>query len=473
MLFNSVVYLIFLPVTALVYLLTPRKIRWIPLLIASVIFYMWWKPIFILLILFMALADYVSAQLIYRAPSPKPILVISMIIDFGMLFVFKYLGFFSGSLQSVFNIFGLNVHVPLVNLILPMGISFHTFQGAAYVIDVYRGKLKPQNNYFKMLMFILFFPQLVAGPIERAADLMSQLFVGRKPRLHDISEGFGYLALGFFKKAVVADRLAGCVSVVYGAPSSYAGLPSIIATLFFAFQIYCDFSGYSDIAVGSAKLLGVELTRNFRQPYLSGSIREFWRRWHITLSSWLKDYIYIPLGGSRVSKPRHIFNIMVTFLASGLWHGANWTFILWGGLHGLFQSVESLISAKPPKKNILNVCFTFFLVCLSWVFFRADNIRDAFYIITHFLYGVRQWTKLQYIYQTLSGMGVTLLDVFIDAGLIIIIILLDLFAWDDFFIEKRYRKLGIFSVVLLAVLFILIMSLSKFYDGGQFIYFQF
>jgi len=472
-LFNSVVYLCFLPITVIIYLLTPKKARWMPLLIASIFFYMWWRPEFILLILFMALSDYVSALLIYRVSSPKPVLVISIIIDFGMLFVFKYLGFFSESIQTAFNILGMNVNVPIYRLILPMGISFHTFQGVAYVIDVYRGKVKPETNYLRLLLFILFFPQLVAGPIERAADLMNQLRAGGNPRLHDMSEGFGYLVLGFFKKAVVADRLAGCVSAVYGAPASYAGLPSIIATLFFAFQIYCDFSGYSDIAVGSAKLLGIEITRNFRQPYLSGSIREFWRRWHITLSSWLKDYVYIPLGGSRVSKPRHIFNIMVTFLASGLWHGADWSFILWGGLHGLFQSIESMISAKPPKKNIFNVCLTFILVCFTWIFFRADNIRDGIYILAHLFRGAGHWNEPQYIYQTLSGMGVTILDMLIDAGLIIIIILLDLFAGDDFVIEKSRRVLGVFSVMLLAVLFILTMSLSKFYNGGQFIYFQF
>ena len=473
MLFNSVAFLIFLPVTALIYFFIPHKVRWIPLLIASCGFYMAWRPEFILLLAFTVFVNYLSALIIHRSSSPKPVLIVCIIINFGLLFLFKYLGFFSDSIRAIFSVLKINLYVPEYSIILPMGISFYTFQAVAYTIDVYRGKLKPEPNFFKTLLFIIFFPQLVAGPIERAGDLMSQLYTDKKPRLRDISEGFGYLLLGFFKKAVVADKLADCVNAVYGAPASYAGLPSIIATLFFAFQIYCDFCGYSDIAVGSAKLLGIELTRNFRQPYLSGSIREFWHRWHITLSSWLKDYIYIPLGGSRVSKLRHKLNIMVTFLASGLWHGANWTFVVWGGLHGAFQAVESLISAKPKKKNVFNIIFTFILVCLTWIFFRADNLHDAMYILTHLFSGVTHWNELQYLYETLSGMGVTLLDIVIDTGLILIVMSLDLFAGDEFVIEKSYRVSKVFAFILLVILFILIMALSKFYNGGQFIYFQF
>ncbi|MDR1558431.1 MAG: MBOAT family protein, partial [Clostridiales bacterium] len=399
MLFNSVIYLIFLPVTALVYFFTPGRIRWIPLLLASCGFYMAWRPEFILLLAFTVLVNYVSALLIHKVLKPKPALIVSLIMNFGLLFFFKYLGFFSDSLSAAFAMLKINIPVPEYSVILPMGISFYTFQAAAYTIDVYRGKLAPERNYFKTMLFITFFPQLVAGPIERAGDLMGQLFSDRKPGIRDVSGGLGYLTLGFFKKTVVADRLADCVNAVYNAPASYTGLPSVIATLYFAFQIYCDFSGYSDIAVGSAKLLGIELTRNFRQPYLSGSIREFWRRWHITLSSWLRDYIYIPLGGSRVSKPRYYLNVTLTFLASGLWHGANWTFVLWGGLHGVFQIIEGL--GKPRKKNIFHIGLTFLLVCLAWIFFRAKNISDALFILTHLLSGVRRWNEPLYLYETL------------------------------------------------------------------------
>jgi D-alanyl-lipoteichoic acid acyltransferase DltB (MBOAT superfamily) len=396
-----------------------------------------------------------------------------MAVNFSLLFFFKYLGFFSDSLRAVFRMVNIDVRIPEYSVILPMGISFYTFQAAAYTIDVYRGKLPPQRNYFKTLLFITFFPQLVAGPIERAGDLMSQLFSGGKPKVRYVSEGLGYLILGFFKKTVVADRLADCVNVVYASPASYTGLPSIIATLFFAFQIYCDFSGYSDIAVGSAKLLGIELTQNFRQPYLSGSIREFWRRWHITLSSWLKDYIYIPLGGSRVSKPRYCLNIWLTFLASGLWHGANWTFVLWGGLHGMFQAVEGSCVFKPRKRNLFHICFTFLLVCLAWIFFRAESINDALFILFHIGSGVKRWNEPAYLYEILSGMGITPLDVLINIALIVIVASLDLFAGDESVIGKCSRFPAFFSILLFSFLFILIMALSKFYSGGQFIYFQF
>ena len=473
MLFNSVVYLFFLPAVAFIFFITPKKIRWIPLLLASCVFYMAWRPEFILLLAFTVFVNYVSALLISKAARPKPILILCILINFGLLFFYKYLGFFSDILRSLFSLLGISVYVPEYSIILPLGISFYTFQAAAYTIDVYKGKFTPERNYFKTLLFVIFFPQLVAGPIERASDLMGQLLSGKKPRLNDISIGFGYLILGFFKKTVVADRLAIIVNVVYGAPSSYTGLPSVIATVFFAFQIYCDFSGYSDIAIGSAKLMGIELSRNFRQPYLSGNIREFWRRWHITLSSWLRDYVYIPLGGSRVSKPRHCLNIIITFLASGLWHGANWTFVLWGAIHGAVQVLEGFRSAKPRKKTVFHIFFTFLIVCLAWIFFRADSMRDALFIISNLFNGFRRWNELQYLYETLSGMGGTILDMLINTGLIIIVASLDLFAGDEDLIEKSCRVSADFLLLLIAALFVIIMALGRFYSGGEFIYFQF
>ena len=478
MAFNSVIYLIFLPGIAFIHYFTPRKARWIVLLAASCWFYMAWRPEFIILLAFTVLVNYSAALLIHKTKFRKPILVICIIINLSLLFLFKYLGFFSDTIRTIFSIMQVNVTIPEYSIILPLGISFYTFQAMGYTIDVYRGNQKCEPNFFKTLLFIIFFPLLIAGPIERAGGLMGQLSAGKRPRLQDVYEGLGYLMLGFFRKCVVADRLAELVNVVYGAPAAYTGLPSIIATLFFAFQIYNDFGGYSDIAIGSAKLLGIEATPNFRQPYISGSIREFWQRWHITLSTWFRDYVYRPISVGLVKrkwklKSTYFVSSFTVWLLTGLWHGANWTFVIWGALHGAIQYVESLLNAKPPKRNIFNVGLTFILVCVAWVFFRANNIQDAIFILTHILKGIRSWKDFQYIYQTLSGMGVTFLDVLINVGLIIIIIIIDLFAWDDLFIEKSFRVLKFFSIVLLAILFILIMALSKFYSGGQFIYFQF
>jgi D-alanyl-lipoteichoic acid acyltransferase DltB (MBOAT superfamily) len=364
----------------------------------------------------------------------------------------------------------------------------------AYTIDVYRGKFKPERNFAKMLLFLAFFPQLVAGPIERAKDLMPQLFSGSKPNLDDIRIGIGYLIVGFFMKTVVADRLAPIVNTVYGSPGSFAGLSLVIGTLFFAFQIYCDFAGYSSIAIGSAKFLGVNLTRNFRQPYLSGSIREFWHRWHITLSFWLRDYVFIPLGGSRVSKLRNYINIFITFLASGLWHGAEWSFIIWGALHGFFQMIEKMLqslwaiitktnkkekvrknsnSDKDKKSNIFQIIITFMLVYITWIFFRAENIQDAMFILTNLTNGIGQWGSLQYWFETISGLGGMIIDILINVGLILIVILLDLFAGKEDLVERTYKFSANFAVLLFAFLFVIIMTLGVFHAGGDFIYFQF
>jgi D-alanyl-lipoteichoic acid acyltransferase DltB (MBOAT superfamily) len=436
---------------------------------------MYWRPEFILLLAATTPIDFFAAQWIRKGKVSlrKPILAASVLLNLTILFFFKYLGFFTDTVQWIFDILNIGIVIPQYSIILPLGISFYTFQGLGYTVDVYRGKIEPERNFLKMFLFLAFFPQLVAGPIERAGDLMHQLYSNKKHLSIDIPGAVGYLTLGFFKKAVVADRLAPIVNTVYAMPEAYAGLPSIIATLFFAFQIYCDFSGYSDIAIGSAKLLGVDLTRNFRQPYLSGSIREFWRRWHISLSFWIRDYIYIPLGGSRVSKPRYYLNIMLTFLASGLWHGANWTFVIWGGLHGVFQMAESLFSPKRRKKTIFHIILTFLLVNLAWIFFRAENMRDAVFIVSNLTYGFRNWSDVQYIFETLSGMGGLLLDVLINIGLILVVAVLDLIAGEEDLVEKTQKLSADFALVLMAVLFVLIMMFGVFHTSGEFIYFQF
>ncbi|MDR3238590.1 MAG: MBOAT family protein [Clostridiales bacterium] len=482
MLFNSLAYLLFLPFTAVIYYCLPHRFRWIFLLAASYVFYMAWRPELITLLLFSTFVNYYAARHIYRSQDPaarKRTLSLCLWISFGLLFVFKYLSFFSQSLRALAGWARLPYPVPDFNLILPMGISFYTFQTASYAIDVYKGAYPAEENFWKVSLFTTFFPQLVAGPIERANTLMNQLFQDKKPKQENFILGGKYLLLGFFKKAVIADRLSIPVNAVFNTPQYYPGLPSIIAVFFFAFQIYCDFSGYSDIAVGSAKLLGVDLTQNFRQPYFSAGIRAFWRRWHVSLSSWLKDYIYIPLGGSRVPSLRHAVNRMSAFLISGLWHGADWTFVLWGGLHGFYQIIEDHVGknvASPKRRASQNFlvsgfqrCVTFGLVCFAWIFFRANSLGDAFTIIRHLPSGLGQWHNRQYLYEVLTGMKVNLADILIDTGLIFILLLID--GTDAF--AKMERAPACLRIGFYAVLAVLIMAFGVYYNAGQFIYFQF
>ena len=304
---------------------------------------MGWRAELIILIVISTLSNWLLARLIYDKPEKKKVfLIISLIINFGLLFVFKYMVFINHSFMWLYDCFGWTYPIKDFDIVLPMGISFYTFQAASYTIDVFYGKYKPERNYFKLSLFIMFFPQLVAGPIERADRLLGQLFTKHKLELENISQGAKLMLMGYFKKIVIADRASVLVDTIYNSPQEYKGLPLVVATLFFTVQIYCDFSGYTDIARGVAKLMGIDLMINFDRPYFSKNIKEFWRRWHISLSSWLRDYIYIPLGGSRCSLIKKYRNIMITFLASGLWHGANWTFVLWGGLHGLYQVIGDL-----------------------------------------------------------------------------------------------------------------------------------
>jgi D-alanyl-lipoteichoic acid acyltransferase DltB (MBOAT superfamily) len=437
-----------------------------------------WRAELVLLIVATVGVNYVAARLLAANHRRKLVLAVCMAINFALLFIFKYFGFFTDSIVAVARWAGAEISRPAFDILLPMGISFYTFQAAAYTIDVYREKYAAQISFINVLLFIMFFPQLVAGPIERADKLMDQLLDHSiKPRLDNLGAGAKFLLLGFFKKAVVADRLADCVNAVYNRPDSFTGLAYVVATLFFAVQIYCDFSGYSDIAIGSAKLLGVDLTQNFRQPYLSAGIREFWRRWHITLSSWLRDYIYIPLGGGRVSRVKRYANIMITFLASGLWHGANWTFVVWGGMHGALQVAEDALFAKtrhvPKVLTPLAIAITFVLVCVTWIFFRANNVSDAILILTHLTSDSARWGDWRYVLDVLSSMSSNLLDILINIMLCAAIAAIDLIAWQTDFIARVGKMPSLIRVVVYSVLLIMIMALAKFYSAGDFIYFQF
>jgi D-alanyl-lipoteichoic acid acyltransferase DltB (MBOAT superfamily) len=398
MLFNSYEFLIFFPIIVTLYFATPHNWRWLLLLIGSCYFYMCWRPEYIFLMMVPSVIDYYVARRISQTPEQakrKKYLMVSLVTNLGLLFAFKYFNFFNESCRALFAQLNLSYAVPAANLLLPVGISFYTFQTLSYTIDVYRGAIQPERHLGKFSLYVTFFPQLVAGPIERSGNLLPQLQSLRyKFDAERVTDGLRLMLWGFFKKVVIADRLAATVNQVYNNPAEYYGLQVALATVFFAFQIFCDFSGYSDIAIGAAKILGVNLMKNFDKPYSAKSISEFWRRWHISLSTWFKDYVYIPLGGNRVIKWRWYYNLFITFLISGLWHGANWTFVIWGALHG-FYLIFAIVS-RPYKDALIKfvglnrvpaifklgqVATTFALVCLGWLFFRANNLSDALILL--------------------------------------------------------------------------------------------
>ncbi len=392
MLFNSVAFLIFFPVVTLLFYVIPHKFRWVILLAASYYFYMSWDASLIILILGTTAVSYIAGLIIETTDKKalrKAAVVIAVASSLAVLFFFKYFNFLSESVSAAIRMFGLPASDLTFDILLPVGISFYTFQTLSYVIDIYRGRIKAERHFGYYALFVSFFPQLVAGPIERPENLLPQLKKKQRLSSENIRIGMKFMVIGFFKKVVVADALGLAVNVVYNAPSEANGLGVLIATVLFAVQILCDFDGYTNIAIGAAKLLGIDLMQNFNDPYAARSIKEFWGRWHISLSTWFRDYVYIPLGGNRCKKPRHLFNLFATFVLSGLWHGANWTFVIWGGLHGFYQMIGN-VTAKPRKKLREKIGLensvvlplwqrgvTFVLVCFAWLFFRANSIGDC------------------------------------------------------------------------------------------------
>lgn len=330
MLFNSLSFAIFLPIVFIIYWTLPHKYRWILLLLASYWFYMSWNPKYVLLIFFATLISFFAGIFIERKRESKMILIFACVLILAVLFFFKYFNFVSESIAKAAFFLGMPINPITMNILLPIGISFYTFQTIGYITDVYNGKVSAEQNFGRYATFVSFFPQLVAGPIERTENLLPQIKDKHKFDYVQATYGLKQMAWGYFKKIVIADTISKYIGSVFDNPYNYGGFAFILAVLFFSIQIYCDFSGYSDIAIGTAKLLGIELMTNFNSPYFSQSIGEFWNRWHISLSTWFRDYIYIPLGGSRVGKTRNAFNVLLTFLLSGLWHGANWKFVIWG-----------------------------------------------------------------------------------------------------------------------------------------------
>ena len=433
--FNSIHFLVFFPCVVTVYFALPFRFRWAWLLGASYCFYMSWRPEYLFLIIASTLVDYYAGLAIHGSRSPvrrRFFLLMSLIMNLGLLFVFKYFNFFNGALQGLFTRLQLPYPVRGVDVLLPVGISFYTFQTLSYTIEVYRGKKDPEPHLGIFALYVAFFPQLVAGPIERAQSLLPQLKQRFDFDYDRVTRGLRLMLWGMFKKVVIADRLAIVVNRVYDQPADFNGLSLGVGTVFFAFQIYCDFSGYSDIAIGAARVMGVHLMKNFDRPYLAKSIREFWSRWHISLSSWFRDYVYIPLGGNRRGLGRWQWNILLTFVLSGLWHGANWTFIVWGGLHGLYYLLSGWTAGArarlvracrlegfPGLLKSLSVLTTFALVCLAWIFFRADTLGDAFLIISRLGSGFGQ--PLVFGFDQPGYIGVPRWEFLFSTGLILLL----------------------------------------------------
>jgi alginate O-acetyltransferase complex protein AlgI len=397
MLFNSAEFLAFFPLVTLLFFLLPHKFRWALLLLASCYFYMFFKAVYILILFFTIIIDYFAGIIIEQAADRrkrKLFLTISIIANVGVLAVFKYYNFLNDNISGLANAMGLHNPIPYLSILLPIGLSFHTFQAMSYTIEVYRGSQKAERHFGIYALYVMFYPQLVAGPIERPQNILHQFHEKKSFSYDNAVEGFNRMAYGFCKKVVVADRLSPYVNEIYGTPSHYGTLPVIIATVFFSIQIYCDFSGYSDIAIGSAKVMGFDLMENFKRPYLSSTISEFWSRWHRSLSTWFRDYVYIPLGGNRTSKAKWYRNLAIVFLLSGLWHGASWNFIIWGAIHALYLIIGLLtiefrmkiaafigLNKLPRVNKAIQILITFILVTFAWIFFRATNFHEAMAII--------------------------------------------------------------------------------------------
>jgi len=473
MVFNSIAFLIFIACFFPIYFFLKGRARMVFTLISSFVFYGWWDYRFLILIIFSTCFDYYLSLVIDREQEPasrKRALTISIIINLAFLGFFKYFNFFIDSANDILGLTGYSGGFNALHIILPVGISFYTFQSMSYTIDVYRREIAPEPSLLKFATFIAFFPQLVAGPIVRAVDFLPQLQTDKKFKWSDFHGGFAQVLVGFGKKLIIADSLAPFVDAVFAFPGNYTSLVLIIGVVFYSFQIYCDFSGYSDIAIGIARMLGFQFPRNFNMPYFSRSFSEFWARWHISLSSWLRDYLYISLGGNRNGKWMTYRNLMLTMLLGGLWHGANYTFIIWGFLHGMFLIVQRLLdnvksrmglAFSGPVNAVFSVWIIYVFTCLAWIYFRSPDIGTAHTIIK----GILSFNNLSF--------GDLPNKFLIVKGVLLIVLLL-------FFelLSSRIDLDGITvrSPVFRAVSFALILwsiaLLGSFIDS-QFIYFQF
>lgn len=495
MLFNSLHFLIFFPIVVGLYYIMPRKVRNYWLLAASYYFYMCWNAKYVLLLLFSTIVTFVSGILIEKFAqiaggglTQKRLCVAgSFFLNLSILFVFKYLDFGIGSLNQILSHLHMTLQVPDFDLLLPVGISFYTFQALGYTMDVYRGEIRAEKNFFRYALFVSFFPQLVAGPIERSKNLLRQLDMPAKPTFDSLRDGFLLMLWGYFLKVVLADRIAVFVDTVYGDIETYTGVYLIVATVLFAVQIYCDFAGYSTVAIGAAEILGIRLMENFNAPYLSVSVAEFWRRWHISLSSWFRDYLYIPLGGNRKGKLRKYGNLLITFGVSGLWHGADWSYVVWGLLNGVYQIIGEVFS--PLKKKIafileikedslshrcIQTVTTFVLVDLAWVFFRASNVFEGLRIVKRMLTVKNHWVWFD---GSLYGCGLNQKNFALMVWGILLLFVVDICRYRGIELRRIVAKQDYWAqclTVITAVFAILLFGMwGAGYDAANFIYFQF
>ncbi len=489
MIFNSLQFIIFFIIVITTYFTLKCKYRWILLLGASYYFYMSWNPAYIILIILSTIVDYFASikmgELDSKAERRK-YLFLSLLANLGMLFFFKYYNFFSSSFTGLIRSFNMSIGLPNFEFLLPVGISFYTFQTLSYTIDVYRGDKKPEKHFGIFALYVSFFPQLVAGPIERSTRLLPQFKKKIEFNSSRVKSGLQLMLWGYFKKVVVADRLALYVNGVYNNLEGLKGITLILATVFFAFQIYCDFSGYSSIAIGAARVMGFDLMTNFRRPYFSKSIPEFWRRWHISLSTWFKDYLYIPLGGNRVGKLRYYLNLFFTFLVSGLWHGAAWTFVIWGALHGIYQILSIITSdfrsklkkslgiIKFPLLNkIIQIALTFSLVNFGWIFFRANSLTDALYIINNLFVSLgTQLSSWENFKAAVVGYGLNQYELILAFVVIVIMESIHLLQRNGSVRQLLRDKPLVFRWTAYYFLILLILAFGV-YGKTEFIYFQF
>lgn len=484
MLFDSLHFLIFFIAVTSLYFVIPYKNRWFLLLAGSCYFYMSFVPVYILILAFTIVVDYFAGIYIENAQGKrrKLFLVASLIANIGVLAVFKYYNFLNDNFSFLLHGFGFRNPLPYLSLLLPIGLSFHTFQAMSYTIEVYRGRQKAERHFGIYSLYVMFYPQLVAGPIERPQNLLHQFREKYDFDYNRVTGGLRLMAWGLFKKVVIADRLGIVVDTVYNNPRQHDSLHLLIATIFFSYQIFCDFSGYSDMAIGAARVMGFKLMTNFNNPYQSKSVAEFWKRWHISLSTWFRDYLYIPLGGNRVTIPRWYLNLFVVFLISGLWHGANWTFVIWGALHGFYLLValttgnarEKLAKRlRSDKIRLLPVLTTFGLVSFAWIFFRSANVYTAFYIARHLFAGLPEILHAGLHYQPhLMNLGLTESDLGVSVLLILFLEAIH-YTQRKINISDRFTQKSAYIRWIAYGCFILALLMFGVFENRQFIYFQF
>ena len=489
MLFNSLSFLIFFPICIALYYLFPKKIRVYLLLLLSLYFYMCWNVKYVLLLLTSIIVTYAAALILEKQTesiNKKLTVASALILNFGILFVFKYFNFFSEIIESA-----LHISFPKLDFLLPVGISFYTFQAVGYMIDVYRGE-KAERNFAKYALFVSFFPQLVAGPIERSKNLLFQIDRLDRENLmnhEDMIKGVYMMLYGYFIKLMIADRLAIAVDYVFDKTgySSFNAYQLALAAVFFSLQIYCDFSGYTNISIGASRVMGIRICDNFNTPYLSTGIRDFWNRWHMSLTGWFRDYLYFPLGGSRKGLVRKYINIMIVFVVSGLWHGAAWHFVAWGFLHGLLRVLEEVFSAPADtlvkRFNLktdtfavrsLRIVINFLIVTLLWIFFRAESTGQAIHIIKLIFTGLRPW---QFFNDSILGIGLDAKELnvaFISLAFLLAVSISKKRGRDilkDLYLQNTWFQ---FLTILVSIIIIVVYGVyGAEYDATQFIYFQF